>query len=1002
MTFARSSPFLGILLFLVMVVLPFVGSFMVLGELEERANQAREAADTKGLDEILISTARQSRADSRCEDLARHLTQAWRWGGRISHWLARFPEGSLHVYFFAPNGKRLDLKGVQTEHRSASERFMRLLKKFRDDLDRPPGSGEGSFLTSFCGGFEKVLYMAKRPGRVLDFMEAGLASLGGWFPLPSQRKVPGKGKPLEGGDLVFWLDLGRFPKDFFLRETVARQQKLVGKGITLGWVDMEHPEDLNGEGVGSCSETLKRWLGEVHRPGEYQFEGFHVRFLDLPGNLRVFGIRPLSDGASAFPLTKRGIMLVGALCTMIFLFHLWKGGVVRLSVRWQLMGVFLLAGTVSCAALHGFGISYVASRRDSLVNRGHARALQILSKVDDRFFPSLIPREGEYKRCMKNALSVPDGDFLKTFRAGLKHDDFFLALLIDAERKILDLVFREKSSGHIIPKKYHLSVFPPLGSNLLNFTLRGSSKVVMKNPLVDGYLAAPYVLEIFQRALGSITTFNFLNRTGLFFLDFLRTPAGVPRAVFFLVLDNLILEENFLKKVRRRMRGSSEFRLGAAPKTISSPMGNIPPRAWDVELFRSLLEKVRTLESPHSELGNIRGKPMLATIFPGNRIANFHLFLLTPFDRYQMELEQLGARFRFLSALTMIFMLALGMLFSQSFLGPLKELSIGLENLKRMRFKEKITIRSGDELEEIAVGLDSVFADLAEIQAASAVQKQLLSEKTLSSNGYRIRGFHRGSEPVAGSFFMAVPLPSGRIGLLAGETAAQGILRGLLVSMFMTTFRLVFERNTYSPPGEILSKGLRFLEGDLSQKPLPALILGVLETGTGVARFLAGGEWLLLSCLPGGKDELVDIRLPSLNEGNPLEERSLEIPAGARLVIGSPGVHARFFRKRGANQDSGNGRLAAGGGGHEMPACGALSPGGTDTLFRITRAADLERLGGELFSAIEFEDGTSGVAEEQVLLCIAGPEKAERGSRNTLLRNPQGRGNPIPPGEKAG
>ncbi len=978
-------------LLLVLVVFPFLGFLHVLGELEAKSHQTREESQKKELEVVVSATSRKSRADSRCEDFARQLISRWKWGGRLPALFRLLPQGCLSVYFFGPAGNRLELDGIPTTRKLASERFMRLLKQRRENLDKPFGPGEDSFLKSFCGSSEKVLFMAKSPGRVLDFAELGLLGLGGWFPLPPQKLGRGeRAKALPAGDMIFLLDLNLLPRDLFTNESVVRQQKLVDKEIRLGWVDLENPGILHGKFPSGITPSMKKWLGEVHSGEENRVDGCWVRFFDLPSRLRIFGFRPVRDRRPGDYLPRTLVAFSGLLLVLGLLARWRWGKPLRLPIRSQLMGIFLLAGGVSCAGLFAFGTSYVDSRRDAIVRQCHERALQILQKVDDQFLPSLKPREEELRRSMKQAMGSSDPDYLKVFRSGLEHEEFYIACLAGEGKDLWDAVFHEKESSGSIPRKYFKNVFQSLGSNLLAYHFKGLEGIPPSNPMTDALLSAPFVLETFFRMMGRIGTYNFLNHPGLVFVDFIRTRSGTPRGVLFLTFDSIMLEADFLKRARRRLARNSPFRLGAAPKSRSSPLGNIPGRAGENALFSELLEQTRQTGSPRSLIGTLKGRSVLATVAPGTRLLDFHLFLFTPFSVHESELSDLERRFRFLSILTMVFMIALGLIFSQSLLDPLQNLSAGLESLTCLRLKDRISFRSGDELEEVAGGLNGVLADLEEIQAASAVQKELLPGRVISVGQFRARGFHRGVEPIAGSFFMVVPIPGGGIGFLAGEIRHSGILRGLLLAMYMTTFRLLFERCPGLPPGEILRRGMDFLRLDLGQGPKDfrpreepgqeppgnpatqgrqghevALLLGIWDPDLVGVRFHAVGNWLL-ACLCGGTSpELLDLGASPAPSEEPGKEFRMGFPKGGRILIGTPGLHSEFF------------------------APDPRSPRGRfwDLLERLGKTP-LDQVGEEIFQ--EADRGLSGNhgIGEQVILCI--DRESDRGTAT-----PGGGGDPL-------
>jgi phosphoserine phosphatase RsbU/P len=146
-----------------------------------------------------------------------------------------------------------------------------------------------------------------------------------------------------------------------------------------------------------------------------------------------------------------------------------------------------------------------------------------------------------------------------------------------------------------------------------------------------------------------------------------------------------------------------------------------------------------------------------------------------------------------------------GLTLARSITGSVHSLFLGTERLRRGDFSHKITVRSRDQLGELAASFNSMGASIEdlleqkaekerleeELRIARSIQMSLLPSGSLSMRGVTLIGHCEPAREVGGDYYDFLPLDESRMGILIADVAGKGTsaalymaeLKGLMLSL---------------------------------------------------------------------------------------------------------------------------------------------------------------------------------------------------------------------------
>ncbi|MBT8486247.1 MAG: SpoIIE family protein phosphatase [Phycisphaerales bacterium] len=220
-------------------------------------------------------------------------------------------------------------------------------------------------------------------------------------------------------------------------------------------------------------------------------------------------------------------------------------------------------------------------------------------------------------------------------------------------------------------------------------------------------------------------------------------------------------------------------------------------------------------------------------------------------------------------------------------LKPLSAVRDGMLALGRQDFAHRVTVRTGDELEDLA----RTFNGLAQqLDLAKVIQASFFPTRMPVVPGYDVAGMSLPCDATGGDYFDAIALPGHRIAVVVADVSGHGIGPSLLMSGCRAAIHAL--SRTDCAPQRMLERLADLLRRDLTGGRFITMIYGIMEPD-GTFTYANAGHGPALLARNGGVETLGPHR-PPLGIDIPLDdepgETSLRLQPGDRVLLASDGL----------------------------------------------------------------------------------------------------------------
>jgi len=222
------------------------------------------------------------------------------------------------------------------------------------------------------------------------------------------------------------------------------------------------------------------------------------------------------------------------------------------------------------------------------------------------------------------------------------------------------------------------------------------------------------------------------------------------------------------------------------------------------------------------------GVNYLVTGIKPKELADSFLIGLISDASINREIQAIRIGLWFFTATSLIISLFLGVILSQRFLTPIRELSRGVEAIQKREFDHRLPSGGLDELGELARTFNRVMEGLSDLEVGKIVQESLFPKEEVKSGEYRIFGRTMTASELGGDYFDILPLPDGKILFLIGDVSGHGVPAALVMAMAKA---LVERECEVDPqPVKVLSMLHEILLKILKRRKMMTCFMGMLDT----------------------------------------------------------------------------------------------------------------------------------------------------------------------------
>jgi len=264
-------------------------------------------------------------------------------------------------------------------------------------------------------------------------------------------------------------------------------------------------------------------------------------------------------------------------------------------------------------------------------------------------------------------------------------------------------------------------------------------------------------------------------------------------------------------------------------------------------------------------------------------------------------------------------------LISRKITKPLRTLKNGTEIIGAGNLDYQVDVRSGDEIEQLAIAINRMAHDLKEymnrfveanaekeriekeLDIARGIQQSFLPDFPPEIEGMDIAGLSLPAREVGGDFYDYIPLPDGRWGLVIADVSGKGVPAALYMGISRTLVRANAATHS-SVSGTICRANDMITESDHSSM-FVTLFYGVLDVEEKTLTYVSAGHNHPVMLKHGSTDTILlkaDGIALGVIQNIRLEEQKIQLDSGDILILYTDGVTETIDR---AEQEFGEERL---------------------------------------------------------------------------------------------
>ena len=496
-----------------------------------------------------------------------------------------------------------------------------------------------------------------------------------------------------------------------------------------------------------------------------------------------------------------GIFLLMIMAGLGFLRRITAGaGVVRLSIRYKLVIIFLFAVYLPVLGLLTLGYNGLRDHRTVLENEARKGIVDLLMEVDSGFAQKEREISATFARFFQDRSwhhrlsgdwKEADTAIRKSVGIGKHGENFFNWLEIrDIRQNQLFSTSTGEANDRVKAMGRSMSLIC-LEKVMPERLQKAGVKLKQSDLVLISLLENPVIgfSHLFEQP-GRMVEMEFEGSNIYWYWNYYQdeqTPVayvGGNSKVQFNALDYL---GKALKK--RFSLGNIAIRLIAHLPASQMWIPDAVTGEDDLQnLFKlsSLNDKIETSQLQYS------GQRYIAACMPGIKLKDFFIASLFPTAEIDARISEMWFPINLGVAFILLMAILTGVFLSKAFLQPVSELNQGLKELRKRNTAFRVKINNHDELGELGITFNEMMAEVEEMLIAGAIQQCLIPAVCPSIEGYDGLIFNRMATDVGGDYADVFSLPGNRCLIVIGDVTGHGASSAILTAMVKASvFRFV-------------------------------------------------------------------------------------------------------------------------------------------------------------------------------------------------------------------
>lgn len=601
---------------------------------------------------------------------------------------------------------------------------------------------------------------------------------------------------------------------------------------------------------------------------------------------------------------------------------IWNGAGNFISLRKQLLFLFLLANFVPIIFLGGISSNYLRQYEAFLKIKVASESMVYLQQIDESFsseYTFQLKKMNEAVNLLHKELAnapvsislieeIVDKQSPAPYRLAIigTHTSKIGSEIGVFNNRALNPI-RHKTHSHVKAVESILEAIDKIGKYYLSLVNNENipAKTLLKVELIAESITQIKPIDIFKgfwAAENSFWEWGMGKNSFPVYVKSIKLPKKKINDYLFLYFYmNKDLQKNF---VRREFLNFNRNDLGLKIVLINDSLNySLPEDALRDSSLKKITHHLIDFGSIDLDTCNFGGEEYLVTGLECSALNLYNLIGLYPVNelaRKKWEKFQLLAA----SVLFSLFAsLALGLFVSGLYLFPIEELQKGVIAFQRREFKFRLGDLGNDEFGELGHLFNETLEDFEELQVAEIVQKRLLpNDKNEGQVGcLSFCKFSFSSSQLGGDYFDSFAA-DGKEFFFLGDVAGNGVAASLVMAFVKSCILQLSE--LYESPASLLKKINSAICDSNTRKNRKAISMQYLVLNGNNAEVKIGNAGHCFPLLITGAGDLETINLPSYPLGSTpkglVSETCLLLKPNERLILYSDG----FYRSPGLSYDS--------------------------------------------------------------------------------------------------
>jgi sigma-B regulation protein RsbU (phosphoserine phosphatase) len=303
-------------------------------------------------------------------------------------------------------------------------------------------------------------------------------------------------------------------------------------------------------------------------------------------------------------------------------------------------------------------------------------------------------------------------------------------------------------------------------------------------------------------------------RSAFVWMNLVRSPDGAAQYFLLSTIDLRGLEHTFLEDLFRSPASWPEqMQFAAESPYFNSYFPVSGPRTPLRQYFSQLIEP-NVLKS---EVTTYRGRKVLLTAYACRHMNSLVLFAMRPWEVVAAKEDQMRQIMGVLAGIMIVLLLGIAEKLYRLVVVPADALMEGIRAMEEKRFDHRITLKTGDEWDEIADSFHATLDSLEELEVARAVQSMLLPQHPITTDRVEFYGKSLMTGVVGGDFFDAIPNPDGSMHFIIVDVTGHGVSAAMITAMMKSAFHYQHQNGIHDP-NEILTRMSKLILAQVRKK----------------------------------------------------------------------------------------------------------------------------------------------------------------------------------------